>query len=72
VGLAVLADAVGEGFHAPVFGLVDLAAQSFDDGFVLVGEFFHLLRAKILARKKNVLVKRHAVPFLFQSNGPGA
>jgi hypothetical protein len=63
MGLAVLADAVRERFHAPVLGLIDLAAHPFDGRFVLIGEFFHLLRAKILARKKNVLVKGHAVPF---------
>src|SRR5687767_15928141 len=70
MGLAVLSDAIGERLHAPVLGLGDLAAHPFDDVFVLIGEFIHLLRAKILARKEYVLVKRHAVPFLFQCNAP--
>src|SRR5918996_6119048 len=70
MGLAVLADAIGERLHSPILGLGNLAAHPVDDGFVLVGEFLHLLRPKILARKEYVFVKRHAVPFLCQSNAP--
>ena len=54
--LAVLADAVGEGLHAPIFGLGDLAAQTFDDGLELGGQVLDLLRADVLARKIDVFV----------------
>src|SRR5262249_17814868 len=62
--LAILVDAVGEGAHAPGFGLGDLAAQLLDDAGHLRGQFLDLLGARVLAREKNMLVKRHGCPFL--------
>ena len=50
--LAVLAQAIGEGLHAPLLGLGDLAAHLLDDAFELGGQFFDLLRADVLARRK--------------------
>jgi len=66
VRLAVLADAVGKGLHAPIFGLGDLAAHLLDDGLVLLGERLDLLRGYVLTRKVYVFVKRHGWPFLIQ------
>src|SRR5262249_48634247 len=43
VRLAVLVHAVGEGAHAPVLGLGDLAAGLFDNAGHLGRQFFHLL-----------------------------
>src|SRR5262249_38471543 len=62
--LAVLADAVAQGFDAPVFVLGDFAAHLLDDALVLGGQFLHLLRGEIRARQKDVFVKRHDCPFL--------
>src|SRR4029079_8576526 len=62
--LAVLVHAVGEGAHAPVLGLGDLAAGLFDNAGHLGGQFFHLLGARVLTREKNMLIKRHGDPFL--------
>ena len=56
VRLAVLADAVGEGLHPPIFGLGDLAARFGDDAGKLCGQFLDLLRAQILAREIDVFV----------------
>ena len=63
VSLAVLVHAIGEGAHAPVLGLGDLAAETFDHAGNLRGEFLNLLGARILTREKNMLVKRHGSPF---------
>src|SRR6185503_14171600 len=62
--LAILVHAVGEGAHAPVLGLGDLAAEPFDDARHLGRQLFDLLGARILAREKNMLIKRHGCPFL--------
>src|SRR5262249_37759233 len=56
---AVLAQPIGQGFHAPLFGLGDLAAHLLDDGFELGGQVFDLLRARVLARDKDVFIERH-------------
>jgi len=56
VRFAVLADAVVEGLHPPIFGLGDLAAGLGDDGRELGGQFLDLLRREILARKIDVFV----------------
>ena len=56
VRLAVLADAIVEGLHPPIFGLSDLAARLGDDAGQLRGQFLDLLRAQILARKIDVFV----------------
>src|SRR5271155_382343 len=69
---AVLAQPVGEGLHPPVFGLLDRAAEPLDDAFQLRGQFLHLLRAGVLARKVDVFVKRHECPFLVCHARPGA
>ena len=61
--LAVLADAVGEGLQAPILVLGDLAAQLPDDPGQLRGQFLNLLRAQVLARKVDVFVQRHEMPF---------
>ena len=60
VGLAVLANPVGEGLDAPIFGLGDLSAHLFDDVFVLRGHFVNLLRRDVLARHVDVFIQRHA------------
>src|SRR3981189_2488994 len=62
--LAVLVHAVSERTYAPVFHLHDLAAALLDDAGHLGGQFFDLLGARILAREKNMLIKRHGCPFL--------
>src|SRR5207253_3492000 len=64
VRLAVLVHAVGEGAHAPVLGLADLAAGLFDNAGHLGRQFFHLLGARVLTREKDMLIKRHGGPFL--------
>src|SRR5262249_39911695 len=64
VCLAVLVHAIGEGPHAPVLGLGDLAAGLLDNAGHLGRQFFHLLWARVLTREKNMLVKRHGCPFL--------
>src|SRR6185436_17388688 len=69
---AILVHAVGERTHAPVLGLGDLAAEPFDDARHLGGQLFDLLGARILAREKNMLVKRHGCPFLVLARSPAA
>ena len=59
VRLAILADAVGEGLHAPVFFLLDRTLTGLDHTLVLGDHFFDLLRGHVLTREKNMLVKRH-------------
>src|SRR5262252_3095430 len=61
--LAVLTQTVGEGLHAPLLGLGDLAPHLLDDGLELGGQFFDLLRAGVLAREEDVFVERHRMPF---------
>src|SRR6516225_8652998 len=68
--LAVLADAIGERFDPPVFGLGDRAAHLLEDGLVLVGQFIDLLCAEILTRKVDVFVERHEGSFLVQRVPP--
>src|SRR5215510_913096 len=63
MGLAVLTQTVGEGLHAPLLGLGDLATHLFDDGLELGGQFFDLLRAGVLAREEDVFVEWHPMPF---------
>ena len=63
VRFAVLANAVGEGLQAPIFVLGDLAAHLPDDAGQLRGQFLNLLRAQVLARKVDVFVQRHEMPF---------
>src|SRR6202035_1787785 len=70
--LAVLVHAIGEGAYAPVFHLDDLAAELLDDAGHLGGQFFDLLGARILAREKNMLIKRHGCPFLVLAQFPAA
>src|SRR5262249_47443884 len=60
---AVLAQAVGERFDAPLLELADLAAHLLDDAFELGGEFFDLLRAHVLAREEDVFIEWHGMPF---------
>src|SRR6516164_7187791 len=61
--LAVLTQTVGEGLHAPLLGLGDLAPHLFDDGLELGGQFFDLLGAGVLAREEDVFVEWHSMPF---------
>src|SRR5690606_24205861 len=64
VRFAVSVDLVGEALEAPGLGLGDLAAALLDDFGGTGGERIDLSLAQILARQKNMLVKRHArVPF---------
>src|SRR5882724_1362333 len=63
MGLAVLAQPVGERLHAPLLELGDLAAILLDHAFELVGQFLGLLRAQVLARKHDVFIERHAKAF---------
>src|ERR1700734_482675 len=65
--LAVLAQPVGQGFHAPVFVFGDGPAETLDDALQLRGQFLDLLRAGVLARKIDVLIERHECPFLLPS-----
>src|SRR4051812_38967656 len=58
--LAVLAHAVGERFHSPLFELDQIAAETLEHAFELRGEFLDLLGARVLAREEDVFVKRHA------------
>src|SRR5205085_8961408 len=69
---AILVHAVGEGAHAPVLGLGDLAAEPFDDASHLGGQLFDLLGARMLTREKNMLIKRHECPFLELARFPAA
>src|SRR5213593_394510 len=64
MGFSILVHAVGQGTHAPVFHLHDLAAELLDDAGHLGGQFFDLLGTGILTREKNMLIKRHGCPFL--------
>src|ERR1700743_3971031 len=57
--LAVLLDAIGKSAQAPIFLLLDLAAFAFDDGFEMGGKCVHRLRADVLARDQEMLVKSH-------------
>ncbi len=57
--LAVLLDAIGKTAQAPIFLLLDLAAFAFDDGLEVGRQRVHLLRADILARDQEMLVKSH-------------
>src|SRR5439155_8528708 len=54
------------------FHLHELAAESLDDAGHLGGQLFGLLGALILAREKNMLVKRHGCPFLVLARFPAA
>src|SRR5262249_14490194 len=63
MGLAVLAQAVGQRLDAPLLGLGDLAAHLLDDAFELRGQFLDLLRARVWARQENLFVERHADAF---------
>src|SRR5262249_40687412 len=67
MGLAVLAQAVGQRLDAPLLGLGDLAAHLLDDAFELRGQFLDLLRARVLARQETVFVARHADAFPFSA-----
>src|SRR6516164_7251851 len=71
VRLPILVHAVGEGAHAPVFRLGDLAAVLFDDAGHLSGQLLDLLGARVLAREKNMLVKRHGVLSFNVGAAPG-
>ncbi len=63
--LAVLLDTIGQGLHAPVFDLLELAAETLDDLLVGVGQGLHLLGGDVLTRQVDVLVESHARAFLF-------
>ena len=43
--------------------LAIVAAESLDDALELRGQFLDLLRADVLARKIDVLIERHEMPF---------
>src|SRR5262249_22596423 len=59
----ILAQTIGQGLHAPLLGLGDLAPHLLDDGFELGGQFFDLLRTGVLARQEDVFVEGHADAF---------
>ena len=62
--LAVALDPVGQVLEAPGLRLGNLALIGFDDACGIGGQLVDLSLAQILAREKNMLVKRHArVPF---------
>src|ERR1700724_364392 len=69
---SVLVHPIGEGAYAPVFHLHDLAAELLDDAGHLGGQLLDLLGARILAREKNMLIKRHGCPFLVLARFPAA
>src|SRR5262249_9734152 len=52
--------------QAPIFLLLDLAAFAFDDGLEMGGECVHLLRADVLARDQEMLIKSHLLPFPYR------
>ena len=56
MGLAVLADAVGEGLEPPALDLGDAAAALFDDAFELLDKRFDLRAGDVLASQKDMLV----------------
>src|SRR5215831_15365868 len=58
--LAVLADAIGKGFDAPIFHLCDVATHLLDDALVMGRQFIDLLLRQILPRQIDVLVQWHA------------
>ena len=59
VGLAILANAVGETLEAPIFVLGNLAATLGQDFGQRRGQFFDLLLGNVLASQVNVFVKGH-------------
>ena len=61
--LAGLAQTVGEGLHAPLLGLDDLASHLLENARELGGQVFDLLRARILARQEDVFVEGHRYAF---------
>src|SRR6185437_7999068 len=63
MALAVFLDAIGKSAQAPIFLLLDLAAFAFDDGFEVGRQRVHLLRADVLARDQEMLVKSHVPSF---------
>src|SRR5258707_1836457 len=71
MGFAVFVHPIGQRTYAPVFHLHDLAAELLDDAGHLGGQFLDLLGARILAREKNMLIKRHGCPFLSVGVVPG-
>src|SRR3954469_18506728 len=70
--LAFLVHAVGEGGHPPILGLGALAAETFDDAGHLRSQLFDLLRARVLAREKNMLIESHGSPFLMLAHRPAS
>ena len=70
--LAVLLDAEGQGFDAPIFYLADLATASGDNGLKLLSQSFHLLGGHILTSHINVLIESHGITFLVSSPRSGA
>ena len=61
--LAILLDAIGKSAQAPIFLLFDFAALAFDDGLEVGRKCIDLLRADILARDQEMLVKSHVRSF---------
>src|SRR5262249_42680683 len=57
--LAILLDAISEPAQAPIFLLLDFAAAALNDGLEMGGERVHRLRADILARDQEMLIKSH-------------
>src|SRR5580693_4512079 len=57
--LAIFAHTIGEGLHAPLLHLRDLASHLLDDALELTRKLFNLLRAGVLAREKHMFIKRH-------------
>ena len=69
MALAVLLDAIGETTQAPIFLIIDLAAFALDDGLEVGCKRVHLLRADILARDQEMLVKSHVRSLFFGAEG---
>src|SRR4029079_8489113 len=61
--LAVLPQTIGEGLHAPLLGLDDLASHLLENAGELGGKFFDLLGAGILARQEDVFIEGHRYAF---------
>src|SRR5712671_680749 len=57
--LAVLTDAIGKGFDAPILHLRDAAAHLLDDALKMGRNFIDLLLRQILPRQKNMLIQWH-------------
>src|SRR6478672_9999706 len=67
--LAVFLDAEGEALEAPIFGLADGSAATFDDRAEVQHQALDLLRGDVLACQEHMLIKWHGPAFPSSSSG---